>query len=219
MKKALKTIGIILGIIILFLIASNFIWISERESLFYKIQQYVTYSKEDWQNYENTEKLLAESPIESNQTDMATQVVDYHPYDVNRLPESAKEEELKKIRNAHFENLIASSASPTNEEAQEALARFTEGRLTDVIINQKLNIKIGKCYDNPNTEGNYKCVSCMILLYNTDKKDWQEAPDGKNFLDNSYDFYQSSEGGTWEAKPLSLMIPYDYDLIKKYEKK
>lgn len=219
MKKALKPLGILLGMIVLFLIASNFIWLNERESLFYKIQQYVTYSKEDWQNYENAEKLLAETPPGSNQTDMTEQYADYHPYDVNRLPESAKEEELKKIQNAHFENLTAASSFPTDEEAQAALARLTEGRLTAVIINQKLNIKIGKCYDNPNTEGNYKCVSCMILLYNRDKKDWQEAPDGKNFLDNSYDFYQPSEGDIWEAKALSMMIPYDYDLIKKYEKK
>lgn len=45
-------------------------------------------------------------------------------------------------------------------------------------------------------------------------KDWQEAPDGENFLKNSYDFYQSSEGTRWEAKDLSMQIPFDYTLRK-----
>lgn len=58
----------------------------------------------------------------------------------------------------------------------------------------------------------------MILLYNRDKKDWKEAPSGNHFLDNYYDFYQPLEGDIWEAKSLSIMIPYDYELIKKYEK-
>ncbi|PWN63301.1 hypothetical protein [Chryseobacterium oncorhynchi] len=218
-KKLLKAIGITLGIIVLFLIASNFIWLNERENLLYKIQQYVTYNKEDWKNYETNEKILAENPVGTNQTDVAAPVVDFHPYDVNLLTPSAKEEELKKIQNAHFENLVPAKNKPSDDEAQAALIRLTKGRLTDVIINQKLDIKIGKCYENPNTEGNFNCVSCMILLYNRDKKDWQEAPDGDNFLSNSYDFYQPSEGDIWEAKELSIMIPYDYDLIKKYEKK
>lgn len=218
-KKIFRIIGITLGILVLFLIASNFIQLNERESLLYKIQQYATYNEEDWKNYETNQKLIAENPQGTMQTDVAAPVTDFHPYDINMLTPSAKEEELKKIQNAHFENLVTAKNKPSDDEAQAALIRLTQGRLTDVIIHQKLDIKIGKCYENPNTEGNFNCVSCMILLYNRDKKDWQEAPNGENFLSNSYDFYQPSEGDIWEAKELSIMIPYDYDLIKKYEKK
>ena len=123
---------------------------------------------------------------------------------------------IEKIKKAKFENLVVAKNKPDDEDAQSALIRFTRGQLTDVIINQKLNIKVGKCYVNSNTEGNFNCVSCMILLYNRDKKDWQEAPNGRNFLKNSYDFYQPSEGSEWEAKDLSMQIPFDYALRKKY---
>lgn len=220
MKKAFKIIGITLGVLILFLIASNFIQVNERENLLYKIQQYITYSKEDWENYETNQKILAEHPAESSQTTVAAEPVkDFHPYNMDFLTERAKKEELKKIENAHFENLIPAKKSPDDEDAQIALIKLTNRQLTDVIINQKLSIKIGKCYENPAKEENYNCVSCMILLYNREKKDWQEAPDGENFLDNSYDFYQAYEGGDWEAKELSMYIPYDNALFKKYEKK
>lgn len=218
-KKTFKTIGIIFGLITVFLIASNFIQLNERETLLYKLQQYITYNKEDWENYEANQKYFVSNPAGTAQTEVAAPVADFHPYDINRLPADEKEKELRKIKNPHFEKLIIAKNRPDDEDAQAALIRLTEGRLTDVIINQKLNIKVGQCYENPNTEGNYNCVSCMILLYNRDKKDWQEAPNGENFLDNSYDFYQPSEGDSWEAKNLSIMIPYDDKLIKKYEKK
>lgn len=224
MKKS-RTVKIVLIVFVLlttFLIASNFIWLNPRESLFYKFQQYATYDQEDWKIYEENEAILNSIKVD-NSTDIATSeavtLSDLHPININLFDESEKEAEKTRIKNAHFEKLVVAKNAPSDEEAQSALARFTEGRLTDVIINQKLNIKIGKCYTNPNTDGNFNCVSCMILLYNRDKKDWQEAPDGDNFMQNSYDFYQASEGDFWEAKDLSIMIPYDYDLIKKYELK
>ncbi|MGE8554768.1 MAG: hypothetical protein ACN6OB_12680 [Chryseobacterium jejuense] len=220
MKQAFKIIGTTLGILVLFLIASNFIQINERETLLYKIQQYATYGEEDWKDYETNQKILADNPVASSQTSVAAvPVKDFHPYNIDLLTESAKKEELEKIENAHFEELVPAKKGPDDEDAQIALIKFTQRRLTDVIINQRLSIKIGKCYENPDKGENYSCVSCMILLYNREKKDWQEAPDGENFLDNSYDFYQTSEGGDWEAKELSMFIPYDNALFKKYEKK
>ncbi|WP_347218568.1 hypothetical protein [Chryseobacterium sp.] len=219
MKKAFKILGITVGVLVLFLITSNFIQINERENLLYKIQQYVTYNEEDWKNYETNQKYLAEQSPAASTTVVAEPVKDFHPYNIEFLTESAKKEELKKIDNAHFENLIPSKKSPDDQDAQIALIKFTQRRLTDVIINQRLSIKIGKCYENPDKGENYSCVSCMILLYNREKKDWQEAPDGENFLQNSYDFYQAYDGGEWQAKDLSMFIPYDYDLFKKYEKK
>lgn len=219
MKKVFKIIGIILGVLVLFLIVSNFIQINERENLLYKIQQYVTYNEEDWKNYETNQKVLAENPAPASTTVVTESVKDFHPYNLDFLTGSAKEEELKKIEDAHFEKLVPAKISPDDEDAQIALIKLTDRRLTDVIINQKLNIKIGKCYENPDKGENYSCVSCMILLYNREKKDWQEAPDGENFLSNSYDFYQAAEGGEWEAKDLSMFIPYDNALFRKYEKK
>lgn len=219
MKKAFKIIGITLGILVLFLVASNFIEINERENLLYKIQQYVTYNEEDWKNYETNQKYLAEYPPDASTTIVAETEPDFHPYNIDLLTGKTKEAELKKIQDAHFEKLVTAKKGPDDEDAQIALIKLTDRRLTDVIINQKLNIKIGTCYENPNKEDHYRCVSCMILLYNRDKKDWVEAPDGENFLSNSYDFYQSSEGAEWAAKDLSMYIPYDNALFKKYEKK
>nr|WP_294924485.1 hypothetical protein [uncultured Flavobacterium sp.] len=225
MKKN-KTIKIALIIFVLlsaFLVASNFIWLNPRETIFYKIEQYVTYDKEDWKNYEEFEASLKESKVDNSMdiptSEAATPQARLHPVNIGLFEESEKEAEKLRIKNAHFENLVVAKSAPDDYEAQTALVQFTNGQLTDVIINQKLNIKIGKCYTNPNKDGNSSCISCMILLYNRDTKDWQEAPMGKNFMENAYDFYQASEGDFWQAKDLSMNIPYDYDLIKKYELK
>ncbi len=215
-KKIFKTAGIATGLLFLLIVTSNFIWINENENLFYKFQQYLTYSKEDWANYEKNKSI---SLTDTSTTDVAVSAPDLYPCDTSRLSGSFKEEHLRQMKNAHFEKLTLIEKKPLDEQAQAALIRLTKGRLTDVIIKQNLNIKIGKCYENPNKEGNFNCMSCMILLYNREKKDWQEAPEGENFLANSYDFYQPSENDIWEAKDLSMMIPYDYELIKKYEAK
>lgn len=223
--KSKKTKMILLGtvaVLIVLLIASNFIYITPNETLLYKAQQYVTYSKSDWENYEENKRISANNPTDGNiQTDVAQAVSpdDIYSLDTSRVAPEVVASELEKIKKANFDLLVEAKIKPDHEDAQAALIRHTEGRLTDVIINQKINIKIGKCYDNPNTDGNYNCVSCMILLYNRDKKDWQEAPDGDNFLKPAYDFYQPSKGDIWEAKDLTMRIPFDYDLYKNYEGK
>lgn len=223
--KSEKTKMILLGtvaVLIVLLIASNFIYIAPNETLLYKAQQYITYSKSDWENYEENKRILANNPTDGNiQTEVAQAVSpdDIYSLDTSRVAPEVVASELEKIKKANFDLLVEAKIKPDDEDAQAALIRHTDGRLTDVIINQKINIKIGKCYDNPNTDGNYNCVSCMILLYNRDKKDWQEAPDGDNFLKPAYDFYQPSKGDIWEAKDLTMRIPFDYDLYKKYEGK
>ncbi|MFD2903505.1 hypothetical protein [Sphingobacterium anhuiense] len=223
--KSKKTKMILLGtvaVLIVLLIASNFIYITPNETLLYKAQQYVTYSKADWENYEENKRILANNPTDGNiQTEVAAVVSpdDIYSLDTSRVAPEVVASELEKIKKANFDRLVEAKIRPDHEDAQAALIRHTDGRLTDVIINQKINIKVGKCYDNPNTDGNYNCVSCMILLYNRDKKDWQEAPDGDNFLKPAYDFYQPSKGDIWEAKDLTMRIPFDYDLYKKFEGK
>lgn len=223
--KSNKTKMILLGtvaVLIVLLIASNFIYITPNETLLYKAQQYVTYSKADWENYEENKRILANNPTDGNiQTEVAAVVSpdDIYSLDTSRVAPEVVASELEKIKKANFDRLVEAKIRPDHEDAQAALIRHTDGRLTDVIINQKINIKVGKCYDNPNTDGNYNCVSCMILLYNRDKKDWQEAPDGDNFLKPAYDFYQPSKGDIWEAKDLTMRIPFDYDLYKQFEGK
>ncbi|MEN5197310.1 hypothetical protein [Sphingobacterium faecium] len=222
-KNKTKMIILITGVIVLvLLVVSNFIYVSPRETLLYKAQQYLTYSKSDWENYEENKKILANNPTDGNrvtEVERAVSPEDIYSLDTNRVAPEVKAEELKKIKKAHFENLVPASQTLDHEDAQSALIRLTEGRLTDVIIHQKINIKVGTCYNNPNKEGNYHCVSCMILLYNRDTKDWQEAPNGDHFLKPEYDFYQPSKGDIWEAKDLSMRIPFDYDLYKKFQTK
>ena len=155
-------------------------------------------------------------PLEAGVTQVA-EVNDLHPVDTNLLTIDLRRAEIDRINKAQFHQLKPAKKSPTDEDAQLALIHLTNGRLTDVIIQQKLNIKIGKCYENPSLKDKGICVSCMILLYNREKKKWQEAPNGENFLDNAYDFYLPDGGDIWEAAPLSMRIPYDYALINKYK--
>lgn len=216
-RSILKIVGYLFLFIIIFLAISNFIEVKKNETLLYKIQQYVTYSKEDWENHEQSQKFFAENPsMASNTVDVITNE-DFYSYDTTRLTEAMKREELKLIKKANFNQLKKADNPPTDNDAQAALIRFTQGRLTDIIINQKLDVKIGRCYENKNTEGNFRCVSCMIMLYNRDTKTWQEAPNGENFMQNAYDFYQASENDIWDAKDLSMRIPYDYEFFRKYE--
>jgi hypothetical protein len=144
-------------------------------------------------------------------------VEDLHPVDTNLLPLDVRQAEIARIHRAQFDQLKLAKHSPTDEDAQLALIHLTNGRLTDVITQQKLTVKIGKCYENSTMKDKGTCVSCMILLYNRAQKKWQEAPNGENFLRNAYDFYLPLGADMWEASPLSIRIPYDYTLIDRYK--
>ena len=206
--------GSVCAFIVILIASSAFIEINPCESVLYKIQQYITYNKEDWENYE---QLKARRASVSGNMDMmvspASPVEDLYPVDPDRVIASIRDAEIQKIKDAHFENLKLARNAPTDEEVRIALIRFTNGRLTDVIINQKLNIKVGKCYENPDPDAP-GCVSCMILLYNRNTNAWQEAPMGENFMKNAYDFYPTGFG--WGAKDLSMRIPFDYELFNQF---
>lgn len=216
-KKKTMLIAGLIGISFIFFIAiSNFIWLNPRETLFYKIQQYATYDKDDWENYENYKRDIETSLIIDNRNtedDITQSVEDLYPVDTNRVDASIREIEIQKIKDAQFEKLKPAQNFPSDEDVRIALIEFTDRRLTDVIINQKLNVTVGKCYENPDMTG---CVSCMVLLYNRETNEWQEAPDGDNFMKNAYDFYPTDDGFYWTAKDLSMRIPFDYELFKKY---
>ena len=70
-------------------------------------------------------------------TDAAVTAVDLYPINIELIPESEQAEEILRIQNANFEELTVATDAPSDVDAQTALVRFTEGRLTDVIINQK----------------------------------------------------------------------------------
>lgn len=69
--------------------------------MLYKIQQYVTYSKADWENYERNKQLLAENPVPASQiTDVAQAVQqdDIYPVDTNFATPAVKAQEMERIK-------------------------------------------------------------------------------------------------------------------------
>ena len=58
MSKKKAIILASLGVLVIFLVASFFIKVKQNETLLYKIYQYLTYSKEDWQQYKRNEELI-----------------------------------------------------------------------------------------------------------------------------------------------------------------
>lgn len=204
--------------LILFMIAYNFIPVNKNETLFYKLQQLITNDEADWDKYNRNKDLLASTSADSVifHLEGASVTADIYPLDTNRALTVVKVTELNEIKKSGFEYLKVAKHATDNAAARFALIHFTARRLTDVISQRKLNIKFGTCLDHAKKDGNYRCVSCMILLYNREKKHWVEAPDGDNFLKNAYDFYQASEGDIWQARDLTMPILFDYALFKKY---
>jgi hypothetical protein len=139
----------------------------------------------------------------------------YYPFDTTGMVLSA--EELARIKSYNYQILKPAKKAPDNEQAQRALVQLTEAKLTDFIINENVNIKIGKCYENPNTDGNFNCVSCMVFIYDRKLKD-ESVSEARILIKPAYDFYQASENDIWEAKNISLNIPFDHKLFKQYSK-
>ena len=140
--------------------------------------------------------------------------IDY-PFDTTGMALSA--EEIEKIKSYHYENLKKAKKAPNDEEAQRALIHLTRGKLTELIMYQNVNIKIGQCYENPNTDGKFNCISCMVFIYDRKLKD-ESVSEARILIKPAYDFYQSSENDMWDAKDISLNIPFDHKLFKQYSK-
>ncbi|SFE09381.1 hypothetical protein SAMN05518672_104450 [Chitinophaga sp. CF118] len=140
--------------------------------------------------------------------------IDY-PFDTTGMALST--EEIEKIKSYHYENLKKAKKAPNDEEAQRALIHLTRGRLTELIMDANVNIKVGKCYENPNTDGKFNCVSCMVFIYDRKLKD-ESVSEARILIKPAYDFYQSSENDMWDAKDISLNIPFDHKLFKQYSK-
>ncbi len=82
-----------------------------------------------------------------------------YPFDINKIidPER-KAEEIKTIHAEHFERLEIADDYPIDENTQSGLICLAEGLLLDVIREQGLTIRVGACYNNLQTDGNYRCI-------------------------------------------------------------
>lgn len=182
----------------------------------YKVQQYITYDEEDWKNYEEIKKNQSIYSKDTNFS-IAYSADDFFPIDTIQsfLPEDIKKER-ERIRVGDFNNLKPAVHFPKDIEAQRALITFTEGELLEY-IKENVILKIGNCYINPKKDGNFNCVSCMVVaLDKTSKKEAVES-NVYSVLKPVYDFYQSSENDRWDARDITLQIPYDYDLFNKFK--
>jgi sensor histidine kinase regulating citrate/malate metabolism len=154
--KSIKTKMIILGtvaVLLVLLVVSNFVYVSSNETLRYKAQEYATYSKADCANYEENKRILANNPPDGNMQTEVVQVYspdDIYALDTNRVAPEVKASELAKIKNVNFGALVVAKTVPDDEDVRSALIRHTKDKLTDVIIHQKINVKVGSCLDNPN---------------------------------------------------------------------
>lgn len=182
----------------------------------YKVQQYVTYDEEDWKNHKEIEKNKSTSSEDTNFS-IAYSADDFFPIDTIQsfLPEDIKKER-ERIRLGDFNHLKPAIHFPKDIEAQRALIVFTEGKLLEY-IKENVILKIGQCYINQKKDGNFNCVSCMVIAY--DKTTKKEAIESNVYsvLKPVYDFYQSSENDIWDARDITLQIPYDYDLFNKFK--
>lgn len=158
----------------------------------------------------------------------AIDAIDHYPYPLEMFSGDRREKELERIKNANFHLLKRAEKSPTDIQIEKGLMRYFYEFYPEMLeknnaesfeaffAQQSLTFKVGKCYKNLNLDY-YRCVSCMVLLYNTKEKDWDESPEGDNFTRNAYDFYQLSDDDVWSARDLSMAIPYDYEFVKKYQ--
>ncbi|MGJ1244099.1 MULTISPECIES: hypothetical protein [Sphingobacterium] len=132
----MKRVLIILFILLVsFLIAAFFIKVNKRETLLYKIQQWVSYDAAEWENYKKNKQLLASGATEVTTTEVTAAEDDLYPVDTNRISPEFRALEIEKIKKADFGRIVIAKLRPDHEDAQIALIHLTDRKLTDVIIN------------------------------------------------------------------------------------
>lgn len=94
-KKVLKIVGLSFLTLIIVIVGVEFLYKDSLESPMYKVQQYLTYSKEDWANYENIKKMRAEAEATpaSNTTDVVSAAPE-SPIDTTMWESSIKNKEF-----------------------------------------------------------------------------------------------------------------------------
>jgi hypothetical protein len=68
----------------------------------YKIQQWVTYDKADWDNYENNKQLLGSVAAQATTTEVVTAEDDLYPVDTNYVAPEFRTSEIEKIKKDRF---------------------------------------------------------------------------------------------------------------------
>ncbi len=100
---------------------------------------------------------------------------------------------------------------PTNKEAQQAIVRYYEDEVADLLKENHAHIRIGKAYNAPlQSDDEIVRVTAMVCAFDTKGHNLGniQAP-----LDIAYDFVKyTSEPEVWYVSDLSQDIPYDYEL-------
>ena len=219
--KIFKVIGILFLILILGLGIAQYMYRNEKETPLYKIQQYLTYSKEDWENYENNKRILASFPAESGIIDVANPAPE-SPIDTLMWENAIKNKdyipdevlaEIKRYKARDFSKLILAENKPSNEEAQNAIVKHYKNKVSKLLDEYKAHIQIGTAYNTPLQSGDELVrVTAMVSAFNKERGNLGNIQMPLNVI---YDFVQyKSEPDVWYISDFSQNIPYDYKLNK-----
>lgn len=220
-RRIFKIIGFGFLVLILGLGISEYVYRNETETPLYKIQQYLTYSKEDWENYEHNKKILASFPAESSNVDIASSAPE-SPIDTLMWASAIKNKdyipdevlaEIKRYKARDFSKLIVAETKPTDEEAQNAIIRNYKNEVTKLLDEYKAHIQIGTAYNAPlQSQDELVRVTAMVSAFNKERGNLGNI---QMPLDVIYDFVQyKSELDVWYLADFSQNIPYDYKLNK-----
>jgi len=219
--KIFKVISILFLILILGLGIAQYIYRNEKETPLYKIQQYLTYSKEDWENYENNKRILASFPAESGIIDVANPAPE-SPIDTLMWENAIKNKdyipdevlaEIKRYKARDFSKLILAEDKPSNEEAQNAIVSHYKNEISKLLDEYKAHIQIGTAYNAPLQSGDELVrVTAMVSAFNKERGNLGNIQMPLNVI---YDFVQyKSEPDVWHVSDFSQNISYDYKLNK-----
>ncbi|WP_404986981.1 hypothetical protein ACI513_08645 [Chryseobacterium sp. M5] len=220
-RKIFKIIGFGFLVLILGLGITEYIYRNEKETPLYKIQQYLTYNKEDWENYENNKRMLASSPAESSIIDIASPAPE-SPIDTLMWENAIKNKdyipdevlaEIKRYKARDFSKLILAENKPTSEEAQNAIISHYKNEVSQLLDEYKAHIQIGTAYNAPlQSQDELVRVTAMVSAFNKERGNLGNI---QMPLDVIYDFVQyKSEPNVWYVSDFSQNIPYDYKLNK-----
>lgn len=221
-RKMFKIIGVLFLILILGLGIAEYVYRNEKETPLYKIQQYLTYSKEDWANYENNKRILASFPSDSTMTDVAIAAPE-SPIDTLMWENAIKNKEfipdevlaeIKRYKARDFSKLISAENKPTSEEAQNAIITHYKNEVSKLLDEYKAHIQIGTAYNAPlQSQDELVRVTAMVSAFNKERGNLGNI---QMPLDVIYDFVQyKSEPNVWYVSDFSQNIPYDYKLNKE----
>ncbi|MGD1319864.1 hypothetical protein [Chryseobacterium sp. 2R14A] len=220
-RKILKITGFVFLVLIFGLGIAEYIYRNETETPLYKIQQYLTYSKEDWENYENNKRILASLSADSDITDVASPAPE-SPIDTLRWEDAIKNKdfipnevlaEIKRYKARDFSKLISAEKKPTDEQAQNAIVQHYKNEVTRLLDEYNAHIRIGKAYNAPlQSQDELVRVTAMVSAFNKERGNLGNI---QMPLDVIYDFVQyKSEPEVWYLSDFSQNIPYDYELNK-----